>query len=246
MVYVMSDELYHYGLKGMKWGVRRWQDADGTFNSAGKERYFSKGTGEDYHPVGKNSSGSVKSASGNVRRALAKNYEINERFYSKRGNETMASMNKAAKEQMLKKAAASDKAKADKLAAKEKKKEEKASQPGLAKRALAKVYDVNERYYSKHGNETMASMNRAAKEQMLKGSSNKKKTKEAKQQKGEKRASKVTKKHGSKSANSIKDVSLGKRALSKVYDINANFYSKHGNETMASMNRAAKESLYKK
>jgi hypothetical protein len=92
----------------------------------------------------------------------------------------------------------------------------------------------------------MASMNKAAKEQMLKGSSNKKKTKEAKQQKGEKRASKVTKKHGSKSVNSIKDVSLGKRALSKVYDINSNFYSKHGNETMASMNRAAKESLYKK
>ena len=40
MVYIVDTELYHYGLKGMKWGHRRWQNGDGTFNEAGKERYF--------------------------------------------------------------------------------------------------------------------------------------------------------------------------------------------------------------
>lgn len=34
------DELYHHGIKGQKWGVRRWQNEDGTFNEAGKKRYF--------------------------------------------------------------------------------------------------------------------------------------------------------------------------------------------------------------
>lgn len=34
-----KDELMHYGVKGMRWGVRRYQNADGTLTSAGKKRY---------------------------------------------------------------------------------------------------------------------------------------------------------------------------------------------------------------
>ena len=31
-------ELYHHGVKGMKWGVRRYQNADGSLTAAGKKR----------------------------------------------------------------------------------------------------------------------------------------------------------------------------------------------------------------
>lgn len=33
------NELYHYGVKGMKWGVRRYQNEDGSLTAEGKKRY---------------------------------------------------------------------------------------------------------------------------------------------------------------------------------------------------------------
>ena len=35
-------ELYHHGIAGMKWGVRRYQNKDGSLTNAGKRRYGTK------------------------------------------------------------------------------------------------------------------------------------------------------------------------------------------------------------
>lgn len=37
-----SHELYHYGTIGMKWGIRRYQNKDGSLTAAGKKRYGTK------------------------------------------------------------------------------------------------------------------------------------------------------------------------------------------------------------
>lgn len=40
MIYYQNNNyLYHYGVKGQKWGVRRYQNADGSLTPAGQKRY---------------------------------------------------------------------------------------------------------------------------------------------------------------------------------------------------------------
>lgn len=35
----MSDYISHFGVKGMKWGIRRYQNRDGSLTSEGRKRY---------------------------------------------------------------------------------------------------------------------------------------------------------------------------------------------------------------
>ena len=41
------DELFHHGIKGQKWGVRRFQNEDGTLTEEGKLRYNPDGSVKD-------------------------------------------------------------------------------------------------------------------------------------------------------------------------------------------------------
>ena len=111
-------ELYHHGIKGQKWGIRRFQNKDGSYKPGSEGRYDGDG-----------SNGPKRTLKGNLHRLAASNYNLNARTYSKLGNKALASMNKVAANSSLKKAEAADlaaqKKRNEKLAAKENKRNEK-------------------------------------------------------------------------------------------------------------------------
>lgn len=46
--YVQVGELQHHGIKGMKWGVRRYQNKDGTLTPKGKVKAYKKQEKKDF------------------------------------------------------------------------------------------------------------------------------------------------------------------------------------------------------
>lgn len=42
-----NNQIWHWGVKGMKWGVRRYQNANGSLTDAGKKRYDRDATTND-------------------------------------------------------------------------------------------------------------------------------------------------------------------------------------------------------
>ena len=48
MAIYYADELEHHGIQGMKWGVRRFQNPDGSLTPEGRERYYGKSASDKF------------------------------------------------------------------------------------------------------------------------------------------------------------------------------------------------------
>ena len=72
-----SAELYHHGIKGQKWGLRRFQQENGTLTSAGRERYA-----DAIAKSAANASGSTKKSK-TVINSINSNYNNYHNFNSK-------------------------------------------------------------------------------------------------------------------------------------------------------------------
>lgn len=69
----MENDIYHFGIKGMKWGQRRYQNRDGSLTAAGKERYS-----EDYKKA--HSRKSVKEMSDAELRAVNNRLQMEQQY----------------------------------------------------------------------------------------------------------------------------------------------------------------------
>ena len=74
----MEDkQLYHWGIKGQRWGVRRWQNKDGSLTPEGKRRYDDD-TG--HHDDDKTHESSRKAHDSTKRVSEMSTQELNERI----------------------------------------------------------------------------------------------------------------------------------------------------------------------
>lgn len=95
--YILTSdgELYHWGIKGMKWGQRRYQNKDGSLTAAGRKRYSDD-------PKVVKSKAAVKQASKDRTKALAdynnaynKYYAVPSKANKKRFDEAFDNLRKA-------------------------------------------------------------------------------------------------------------------------------------------------------
>ena len=133
-----EDELYHYGVKGMRWGVRKQRSLKGNLHRLAAANY---GLNErTYRKLGNNSLASMNAQAKNnsLKKAQAADAAKAQRRQSKAQHKASAQRGKIAAKKSLK---------------------------GSMARTMSHVYALNESTYRKLGNKTLASMNASAKTQ---------------------------------------------------------------------------------
>lgn len=85
MDYNYSNEIMHSGIKGMKWGVRRYQNKDGSLTDAGKKRYGVDAKDNDFTKYDEATRKYYKTSKKNGRSDL----EFNAEKYAREDNERL-------------------------------------------------------------------------------------------------------------------------------------------------------------
>lgn len=102
MIHTYEPELYHHGVKGQKWGIRRYQNADGSLTSEGYKHW---GLKENYHGLnakGKRALAAIDAAAKFKKEAKRKGYsEADTKKFMKEmskqmGDANLKQINKAA------------------------------------------------------------------------------------------------------------------------------------------------------
>lgn len=87
--YNVGQELYHHGIKGQRWGVRRFQNSDGSLTAAGYKRYYGSNRAYQADVEYRESKQNLKNAKReyNKTSVFSKNYTQNRDNYINAANE---------------------------------------------------------------------------------------------------------------------------------------------------------------